>query len=105
MAGLRLDYPWTVPDDARTLAQAQLPVGVWWPQVIEDLARFGWLHLNCEPEADGQRWLWMGGDGGVLAVSTGPDWKVSTLTFIEGRSARAAVEASGVLAPFAGQRL
>lgn len=105
MAGLRLDYPWTVPEAARDLARAQAPPGTWWPQVIEDFARFGWLHIATEPAGEGQRWLWMGGDGGLLAVVTGADWAVVSLDFIEGRPARAAVEASGVLAPFAGQRL
>ncbi|MCB9797407.1 MAG: hypothetical protein H6741_32355 [Alphaproteobacteria bacterium] len=77
-----------LPGYARAIAAEQAPAGCYWPAVIDDFARFGWVHLGCNAHDGGIDWYWRHGEGGVLVVRCSPDWRVQGMAVIEGEDAR-----------------
>lgn len=88
MADMADERSYTVPEYARVLATAQAPAGCYWPAVIDDFARFGWTHLGCNQHQGFNDWYWLHGEGGVLVVRCGPDWRVQGMAVLQGADAR-----------------
>lgn len=100
----REDYPYTMPEEARVFVREQAPPGSHFGMVVDDFARYGWLHLACASIAEGQtEWSWMHADGGVVVLVTNPHFQVVRIDrYLEGDEAREVVAGATHVASITG---